>query len=177
MKAKDTRIIYDQKGLSVRVERCYEPIASCLTRMLIVPKIYFERNWPGEGDSRIDIIAVDRAGTGDIHVVEVKPSLNVALTKGVEFLRNIPAHYRWVVYQGEGLRPSDDEAELNLSSEEFLYPEEGMGRIGVIEVVKIYGNDLGARIRVKAERFKPEHIWHLIEEFVKREEADIEFKE
>lgn len=177
MKAKDAKIIYNQKNVPVRGERCCEPIASCLTRMLIVPKIYFERNWPRGSDFRIDIIAVDRAGTGDIHIIEVKPSLDVALTNGVEFIRNIPAHYKWIAYQGEGLQPSDDEAELKLLSEESLYPEEGMGRIGVIEVVKMYGNDLGARVRVKPERFKPNHIWHLIEKFVKREEADIEFKE
>lgn len=174
---RGAKIIDQWKNAPVREERCYEPIANCLIRALIVPKIYFERIWPRSNHSKIDIVAVDRAGTGDIHVVEVCRTLKEALTKGVENISKVPAHYRWVGFQGEGLLPYDEEAELKLLSEEPLLPESGMGRIGVIEVIRMAGNDLGANIKVKAERFKAENISMLIEEFVNHEKADIEFKE
>ena len=76
MEDKDSKLINQWKNAPVREERCYEPIAKCLIRALIVPKIYFERIWPLSGFSPIDIIAVDRAGTGYIHVVEVCKTLN-----------------------------------------------------------------------------------------------------
>ena len=177
MEAKNPKIIDQRKNEVVREERCYEPIARRLIRALMIPKIYFEGTWPVSDHSRIDIVAVDRAGTGDIHVVEVCRTLNEALTKGTDTIGNIPAHYRWVAFQGEGLLPQDEDAELKLLSQESLLPESGMGRIGVIEVVRMAGNDLGANIKVKAERFKVEDIYKLIEEFVNHKEADIEFKE
>lgn len=135
MEDKDSKLMNQWKNAPVREERCYEPIARCLIRALIVPKIYFEWIWPPSGRSRVDIISVDRAGTGDIHVVEVCKTLNEALTKGVTIIRDIPAHYRWVAFQGEGLLPHDGNAELKLLSEEPLLPESGMVRIGVIEVI------------------------------------------
>lgn len=177
MEDKDSKLMNQWKNAPVREERCYEPIARCLIRALIVPKIYFERIWPLSGHSRIDIIAVDRAGTGDIHVVEVCKTLNEALTKGVTIIRDVPAHYHWVAFQGEGLLPHDGDAELKLLSEEPLLPESGMGRIGVIEVIRMASNDLGANFKVKGERFRTEEISMLIEEFVNHEKADIEFKE
>jgi|GEM_PF-3507478 len=174
---KDSKVINKWKNVPVREERCYEPIARCLIRSLIVPRIYFERIWPRSGGSRIDIIAIDRAGTGDIHVVEVCKTLNESLTEGVEIIAKIPAHYRWVAFQGEGLLPHNEDAEFKLLSEEPLLPETGMGRIGVIEVIRMARNDLGANIKVKAERFQVKDISTLIEKFVNHEKADIEFKE
>ncbi|MCK4351898.1 hypothetical protein KAW65_00640 [candidate division WOR-3 bacterium] len=179
MEDKDSKIINQRRNVPMREERCYEPVARCLIRALIVPKIYFERVWPKSDHSRIDIVVVDRAGTGDIHVVEVCRTLNEALTKGVRAICNVPTHYRWVAFQGEGILPHNEEAELKLLSEEPLLPESGMGRIGVIEVIRtgLAGNDLGANIKVGAERFRVGDISTLVEEFVNHEKADIEFKE
>jgi hypothetical protein len=149
-------------------------------RMLLVPKVYFERAWPppeGAYFARVDVVAIDRAGTGDVHVVETSKSLADALADGVATVKDIPAHYRWVAYQGEGLRPVGLQAVLDLQSERPLLPRKGMGRIGVIEVVRMAGGDLGANIRLKAERFQPGDIDAAIQEFQRREKPDIEFKE
>jgi hypothetical protein len=191
----------------VREERCLEPIAQCLIRTLVVPKIYFQRTWPpllgferGEPRHQIDILAIDRAGTGDVHAVEVKLKLREALTTGVKALRQeqatsqalrglgrqlgggaktvrqVPAHYLWVAYQGDGLNPEDDEAELMLLSETPLLPPSGMGRIGVIEVVRMADLNLGAKIRLRAERFQTPNLDRYVASFVRSEKADIEFK-
>ena len=177
MKGKNSRTLEQRINKPVSEERCYEPIAHCLIRALMVPNIYFKRIWPPLDKLRIDIIAIDRAGTGDIHVVEICKTLNEALTKGVNAIRDVPAHYRWVAYQGTGLLHNDAESELKLLSEKPLLPKSGMGRIGVIEVIRMAGNNLGANVKVKAERFKVEdNLSTLIEKFVDNEKADIEFK-
>lgn len=174
---KESKIANQWKNGPVSKERCYEPTARCLIRTLIVPKIYFERIWPIKNHLQIDIVAVDCAGTGDIHVVEVCSTLNEAITKGIETIGKVPAHYRWVAFQGERLYPHDEDAEFKLFSEEPLLPESGMGRIGVIEIVRMEKNGIGANIKLKAERFRVKDISGLIKDFVEHEEADIEFKE
>jgi len=166
----------------VREDRCLEPIAHCLIRTLVVPKIYFNRNWPPfrgferRPQTSIDVLAIDRAGTGDVHAVELKFTLREALTKGVKAVSQVPAHYLWVAYQGSGLNLEDGGAELMLLSETPLLPSSGMGRIGVIEVVSMVDLNLGAKIRLRAERFKTPDLERNIASFVRREKADIEFK-
>lgn len=176
----------------VREDRCFEPVAKCLMRMLMVPKIYFEKPFPliplvhmkhmhmkhKMHKGKADIVIVDRAGTGDVHVVEIESTLQVALNKGVSYIQAIPAQYKWVAYQGAGLMPEDHVAEQELLSERLLLPESGMGRIGVIEVVRMADNNLGANIKLKAERFRIEKadFDKTVMGFVKREKADIEFK-
>jgi hypothetical protein len=149
-------------------------------RALMLPKVYFERTWPppkGTHSFCVDVVAIDRDGTGDVHVVEIKRSLADALADGVHAIMDVPAHYRWVAYQGEGLRPFGMSAMLSLQSEKPLLPKKGMGRIGVIEVVRMAGGDLGANIRLKAERFQPGDLDVLVQDFQRREKPDIEFKE
>lgn len=174
------RVASQRKYGPVKKDRCFEPVGRSLMRALIVPKIYFERAWPppeGAYFARVDVVAIDRAGTGDVHVVEIKKSLADALADGVPAIMDVSAHYRWVAYQGEGLRPVGMSALLSLQSEKPLLPKKGMGRIGVIEVVRMAGGDLGANIRLKAERFQPGDIDALVQEFQRREKPDIEFKE
>ena len=163
----------------MRRDRCLEPVGRALIRALIVPKIYFERTWPPEGgrSAQMGVVAIDRAGTGDVHVVEIRRSLADALADGVSAVRDVPAQYRWVAYQGEGLMSPDARAELAMLSEKPLLPESGMGRIGVIEVVRMAPGDLSARIRLKAERFQPGDIDAEIQTFLRQEKPDIEFKE
>jgi hypothetical protein len=164
----------------VSQERCLEPVARCLMRMLLVPKVYFDRVWPpptGRRSARVDVVAIDRAGTGDVHVVEIKRSLADALVDGVTAVRDVPAHYRWIAYQGEGLLPVGLSDVVSLQSEKPLLPKKGMGRIGVIEVVRMGSGDLGANVRLRAERFQPGDIDAAIQTFLRQEKPDIDFKE
>ena len=172
MKVKESQVKY--LAGQVNHARCLEPVGKCLIQHLMVPKIYFERSWAKI--YRPDVIAVDRAGTGDIHVVEIKQMLKEALELA-EKVMLIPAHYKWVAYQGEGLREPDVKSARELLSQRPLLPDAGMGRVGVIEVIQMEGNNLGARIRLNAERFKAEGIWKMADKFVGKEEADYEYRE
>ena len=132
MKVKESQVKYLSGQVSH--DRCLEPVAKCLVQHLMVPKIYFERTWAKT--NRPDVIAVDRAGTGDIHVVEVKQMLKEALEFAGKVML-IPAHYKWVAYQGEGLREPDVKSVRELMSQRPLLPGAGMGRVGVIEVIQM----------------------------------------
>jgi hypothetical protein len=46
-------------------------VAQCLIRQLVVPRIYFEAEWPGMSGVRADVLAIDRDGRGDAHLVEI----------------------------------------------------------------------------------------------------------
>ena len=73
------------------------------------------------------------------------------------------------------MRGTEDEATANsLVSQEILYPPDTAGRIGVIEIVEMAGNDLGANVRVKAERF-PTPVYDLAATFVGSHQAHIQF--
>jgi len=129
-------------------QRARAPVAQCLIRQLLVPKLYFGAPWPG-GDQRVDLLAVDRAGVGDVHIVEVKFEAARAL-QAIPQLLAVPAQYRWIAFFHETV---NNTVEPELMSRRALYPQSGMGRVGVIEVVRMAGDDLGANVLVRPERF------------------------
>jgi hypothetical protein len=45
-------------------------VAQLFSKKLIVPKIYFDARWPNRM-THVDVLAVDRSGAGDVHVVEI----------------------------------------------------------------------------------------------------------
>jgi len=156
-----------------RTERCLEPVSRAWIRHLIVPHIYFEAVI---GDFYLDLLAVDRAGTGQSHGVRIYTDLESALTKGVADMLQAPTHYRWLAYQGDGILPRNEVQEAQLKTQKLLFPAAGMGRLGVIEIVGMANQDLGANVRVKAERFKvqTQHL-DLLTQFVKAHRPDIDF--
>ena len=149
--------------------RALEPVAQCLIRHLHVPQIYFNAPWPCLSH-RADLLVVDRAGTGDLHVVEMEPDASSAL-KTIPHLLALPAHYRWLAFFHDTLRKSDERA---LAQRRILYPLEEAGRIGVIEIVRKNKDDLEANIVVKAERFHGLEK-SVVAAFVAKHEPDISF--
>jgi hypothetical protein len=150
--------------------RAQDPVAQCLIRQLIVPRIYFDADWPGMADGRVDVLAIDRDGVGDVHLVEIKRQAADALA-AIPRLFQARAPFRWIAL----LRGTEDEAAtLSLASREILYPPGTAGRIGVIEVVEMEGGDLGANVRIKAERF-PTPVYDLAAAFIASHQAQIQY--
>jgi hypothetical protein len=138
----------------------------------MVPCVYFEAPWPTP-DARVDVLAVDRAGVGDVHVVEVMRSL-ADLRSAAKQLMGCPAQFRWLAVakaaRGRSvIVPSSGKAPA------FLYPREGMGRIGVIEVVKTPKDGLRAEVLFKAERFRG-NLNAEVDKFVAEHRPDIDFR-
>jgi hypothetical protein len=126
-----------------------DAVARYLARRLIVPRVFFEAAWPDEA-RRVDVLAIDRAGKGDVHVVEVKEEAE-SLANVMAVLPNAPAHFVWIAIPST----SDVCQELSsLPSDMVLRPQEGMGRIGVMEVFSVSPNSLGVRVPISPERFR-----------------------
>jgi hypothetical protein len=141
--------------------RAQDPVAQCLIRQLIVPRVYFDADWPGMTDGRVDVLAIDHDGVGDVHLVEITRRAADALA-WIPKLQGARAPFRWIAF----FRGTEDgTAEQSLVSQEILYPPDTAGRIGVIEIVETAGGDLGAGVRIKAERF-PTHAYDLAAAFV-----------
>lgn len=153
-----------------RIElRARDAVAQCLIRRLTVPRIYFEAEWP-LADSPVDVLAIDRDGVGDAHVVEIKRGAPDALRDAVRLIAKIKAPFRWVAF----LRGTEDEQSARaLLTEEGLIDPSRPGRVGVIEIVEM-GNDLGANIRIRAERFA-DTVYDVATEFSGSHKANIQF--
>lgn len=153
-----------------RIElRARDAVAQCLIRRLTVPRIYFEAEWP-VADCPVDVLAIDRDGVGDAHVVEIKRGAPDALRDAGRLIAKIRAPFRWIAF----LRGTEDEQSARaLLSEDGLIDPSRPGRVGVIEIVEM-GNDLGANIRIRAERFA-DAVYDVATEFSGSHKANIQF--
>lgn len=142
--------------------------AEFLQQRLIVPKVFLEAAWPSH--RRIDVLAVDRSGAGDIHVVEVKvPS--EAMYHAVPDLMSIPAHYKYVaIFESNALQRID---------ESRLYAPDGLGRVGIIAVAeRPEDRSLRARLVVAPERFRLEDkYWKEVDAFLASSAPDVEIRD
>lgn len=148
-------------------QRALEPVARALIRRLMVPKVYFRAPWP-DASTVADLVAIDRAGTGDVHVVEIKGSARSALApRAVDRLIQVPAHYLWLAFPRPRHPPNYADA--------ALYLADGPGRIGILELVSMPGDTLGANLALPAERFH-EHLEDETLRFVRSTKPDISFR-
>ena len=139
-------------------------VADLFTRKLLLPKIFFDARWPSRS-SVIDVLAVDRAGAGDIYAVLVRASSEL-LDDAVERLKVQPAHYKYLaLISGSGnYRPQ----------ETALYAPNGLGRIGILLLEEDRQSKLSAREVLAGERFRvaPEYIKQM-DKFTDRQHADV----
>jgi hypothetical protein len=151
-----------------RVARARNVVADFLFRQLIVPKIFFEASWPNRS-RRVDVLAVDRSGSGEIHAVEVKVGTRLAdLEETIAKLMQVPAHFKYLaLFENKNYRPDSH----------ILYAPDGMGRIGVIQVKEDGAGNLEAEITVRPERFKLDSsIFKMIDRFTASRPANLEIR-
>ena len=177
-------------GKDIRVGRSANAVAELLMHKLIVPKIFFEPKTLASFQKATtyshlflspdsykapDVLAIDRAGSGDVHAVHIFPSQ----IKGFRNLKNLaefiqlfletfPAHFKYVAV---GSNISD------FVSNQQLFAEDGFGRVGVIEIKENPTDPPEARIVIQAERFRVEPRWiEKFDNFQKKTPADIEIR-
>ena len=132
----------DGKILRYLHPRSLEPVGKCLMNHLMVPDVYLDVPW---GGGKVEVLAVDRAGTGDIHIAEIKIG-KAELRATLEHLRKVPAHYRWIAYF------PDNPREMNpLAFPRKLF-EPVPARIGLIQLFLKAYDEIGAQVLVRAER-------------------------
>ena len=155
-------------------ERAIEPITKLFTKKLMVPNIYIHPRWP-KFARLIDLLAIDRAGSGDVHIVEIAYQANSAVNS-IPKLMKVPAAYRWIAFFSKTMLPF---VKHRLRQPHTLFPAEGPGRIGIIEVNTsnpddALGDTLEASILVQAERF-PGAYYEMAQKFAAKNPPDIEF--
>lgn len=146
--------------------RVENAVAQFLCNALVVPKIFFEAQWPSR-DNRVDVLAVDRAGAGEIHAVEVKIG-TVGFTQILRVMNKIPAHFKYLaLFQNSRRVPAENE----------LYAADGMGRIGIIQVREDNASDLKAEFLIRPERFRLDaSYFKQIDKFTTSRTADMEIR-
>lgn len=146
--------------------RVENAVAQFLSEMLIVPKIFFEAQWPSR-HNRVDVLAVDRAGAGEIHIVEVKIG-NGDIAEALRSMSEIPAHFKYLALFQDGRR---------VPQAKPLYAGNGMGRVGIIQVREDRGSNLQAEFLVRPERFRlNSSYFRQIDKFTARQPADMEIR-
>lgn len=147
-----------QKGRAVNA------VAELLRKRLSVPNIYIE---PPSSVIAADVLAVDRAGSGDLHAVEIRieiefvrpPAPRANAPRGGWILpermkeihariMSLPAHYRYLAIP-QGIRDVLVE-ELG----DLLYSPDGIGRIGIITVTDQGKEPPVAELSIAPERFR-----------------------
>jgi|HubBroStandDraft_5_1064220.scaffolds.fasta_scaffold446884_2 hypothetical protein len=171
MKLRDAMEIEKLRTMSnsERLElRARNAVAQWFVRTLIVPNVFFEAQWTD--DTEVDLVAIDRAGSGDVHVVEIMSGAKSAsIRAAIRQLLNIRANYLWIAFvQNKNERPMKMPSKL-------LYPYRGMGRIGLIRVEHNKDDQLPVRIETKAERF-PGSYYESADRFRSAHKPDIEFR-
>jgi hypothetical protein len=143
--------------------RAVNAVAELLRKKLSVPNIYLEPHSPLIS---ADVLAVDRAGSGDLHAVEIKlesefaKSVAAVLNPKLWTLTNVrmmmkrmhspllPAHYRYLAIP---------KGSWDLSGGELgpdLYAADGIGRIGIIAIIDQGEQPPIAELSIAPERFR-----------------------
>ncbi len=147
-------------------------IAALFSKTLIVPKIFFDANWPTR-ESLVDVLAVDRSGAGDVHVVEI--ILDARQIPGAtRELSRVRAQYKYLAYfslSDEDEPVFDPEAD----PDQRLYAPDGLGRIGTICLYQgDPGNALQADVMVQPERFRVPHNFNeQIDRYLEKHVPDV----
>ena len=155
--------------------RSKDAIARLMVEMLQVPTIYFDAKWPSSR-AEVDILAIDRAGVGDVHIIEVKKTLDESLRCGATLMRT-PAQFRWVAfYEPDWFKKLP---QIHRKAEKApLFAAERMGRLGVIVVYDEqdrFGDRLHASVVIRAERFAGSN-YDEADKFVQSHKPDIMFR-
>jgi hypothetical protein len=152
-----------------REGRALNSVAELLRRILSVPNIYFE---PPSALIAADVLAVDRAGAGDLHAVEIKlldkgpapvsvsakaTSLAALQEKARKIqvesvyrqLMTIPAHFRYLAIPAE----STERIRMDLL-QLGLYAQDGVGRLGIIAITEKGVDSPKAEVVLVPERFR-----------------------
>jgi len=142
----------DHKPLSSRKRhgRAINAIADLLRVKLSVPNIYLEPHLSAA--SRVDVFAADRAGSGDIHAVEIKiPDSFVSSPSKIQtYIRQVkefPAHFKYIALP-------KNEATTKLVNNPLLFSDNGIGRVGVILLTEHDEAPPEAELLVRPERFR-----------------------
>ncbi len=152
-------------------------------RKLLLPKVYLDVVWNGEP---VDVLAIDRAGVGDVHAVRIVPIAEAGIRAAlllfavpsmspIESFRTLPTHFRNAALVGD----DPDARKMNFENEIIppLYAEDGVGRVGILYINPVEFTPSVQTI-AKAERFRSsKEIVAMVDRFVAEHTANWEVRD
>lgn len=163
--------------------RAKNALQDYLIRKLVVPKVFLDADWNG---THVDVLAIDRAGVGDVHAVKIVPPQGRFIEDGamvliarlvcdsVKEFRGFQSHYRYVaVVSGDpdNRRFSPSDAIIQES-----FAEDGVGRVGILYVD--FTIEPPVEVKLKAERFRSsKEIVRMADQFVAEHTANWEIRD
>ncbi len=166
--------------------RAKNAIQEYMIRKLLYPKIYLDADWNGV---RVDVLAVDRTGVGDVHAVKIATipeeegtdwqylvvrTAMIANEEGTQ-LHHLSVQFRYVAIVS--FSPDIDRFDPNPELARRLLAEDGVGRIGIL-TVDMSADEPHVRTALKAERFRSSReIVELKDQFVAAHSANWEMRE
>ncbi len=154
-------------SLKKRHGRAVNAVANFLRTRLRVPNVYIDPS--NAALSKVDVLAADAAGSGDIHAVQVKllqaPLTQAAAKNIIDQIKKVPAHYRYLAL---------NENLTSIAVGAQLFSSDGIGRVGLLFVSES-GNVLpSVKIAVEPERFRlPSDELAQIERYLGRAKPDM----
>lgn len=161
--------------------RAKNAVQDYLIHKLLYPKIYLDAEFNGK---RVDVLAIDREGTGDVHAVyvvyqgtDVESALETIVANIVAPPARILPHFLYTAVVNNGPGASKYVPPEQIIQKSFA--EDGVGRVGIL-YVDLCEDDPKFQVRVilKAERFRSsKEIVELADRFVAENPANWELRE
>jgi len=165
--------------------RAKNAVQSFLVRKLLIPKVYLDAKWDGWS---LDILAIDRAGVGDVHGVRLVPwepghheragysfFLEKAVSAALSDFTGFPGHFRYltvVCFESNKRKWIPGKGVLNQS-----LAADGVGRVGLL-YVNVTEEDAVVETLLKPERFRSsKEIIELTDRYVAETPANWEVRE
>jgi hypothetical protein len=147
---------------------------------LLVPKIYLDAEWEGVS---IPLLAIDRAGVGDVHAVLFLEQLNLSFSvdeqgdvgeleyhigRFITQLNGLPCQFKYVAIYGNR---ADGSYEPSPKIEEMALAKNGVGQVGLL-LMHAGKKDSGVKVALPAQRFpSSKEILELTDRYVEQHTA------
>ena len=165
--------------------RAKNAVQNFLVRKLYIPKVYLDASWNGVP---VDVLAVDRDGSGDVHAVNLvlwesghtddhgwSAFLDKAVSAAISDFTDFPVHFRYLAVvcsqaNKHSWRPNKGVLDQSLAPD-------GVGRVGIL-YVNVTEEDPTVEVLLKPERFRStKEIIELADRFVAESTANWEVRE
>jgi len=161
--------------------RMVNVVAALLRKELHIPNIYLNPKIPGV--PAVDVLAVDRGGSGDLHAVDIKLAVELHSPAQrrmlVQTLKTYPFHFKYLAVPEFAI----SESGLDFTTYSDLFDETGIGRIGILAFnsnifdVSSFDSTNAAKEILRPERFRVRGEGLVaIEKYLAKAKPDIEVR-
>jgi hypothetical protein len=165
--------------------RAQNAIQDYLVRKLLVPKVYLDAVWDGW---KLDVLAIDRAGVGDVHGVRLVKwesghldnhgySIHLvrSVSEAIKEFADFPGHFRYLAVIC--IEPNKQKWIVDQGIIDLSLAPDGVGRVGIL-FVNVAEENSTVEVLLKPERFRSsQQIIDLTDKYVAEHTPNWEVRE